>query len=146
MLNQTEEKHKKTNFVEQLQENKIFKKVATTCQRHYKKRPTQDKNKDSEVKIPVVVPRSRKPPSEDKKSVKPLEKTPSSETLRVADSASVSLSIPSINSAGKTLKHPGGSFRLNGSSTKSDTDSGFSGDTQVGDLRIKQVRDPSKGG
>merc|ERR550532_677518 len=44
MLNQPEEKNKKTNFVEHLQENKIFNKVATTvlntCQKHYKKRTT----------------------------------------------------------------------------------------------------------
>ena len=46
------------------------------------------------------------------------------------------MSIPSVNSTGKTLKYPNG---LNGSSTKSDTDSGISGDTYVGDIRIKQV-------
>ena len=35
MLNQMEEKKKEKNFVEQIQENKIFKKVASTCQKHY---------------------------------------------------------------------------------------------------------------
>ena len=38
MLNQMEEKtRKEKNFVEQIQENKIFKKVASTCQKHYRK-------------------------------------------------------------------------------------------------------------
>ena len=150
MLNQTGEKNKKTNFVEHLQENKnkIFKKVASTCQKHYKKRNNPDqtntsrqKTKESEVKIPIALPRCKKTAGEEKKLVKPTEKssTDNLEVSLVPLSDSVSLSIPSINSSGANLRCPGSSYRLNGSSTKSDTDSGFSGDTQVGDLRIKQV-------
>ena len=150
MLNQTGEKTKKTNFVEHLQENKnkIFKKVASTCQKHYKKRNNPDqtntnrqKPKESEVKIPIALPRCKKTVGDENKLVKPVEKS-SNDNLEVALislSDSVSLSIPSINSSGATLRCPGSSYRLNGSSTKSDTDSGFSGDTHVGDLRIKQV-------
>ena len=36
MLNQVEEKKKEKNFVEQIQDNKIFRKVASTCQKHYR--------------------------------------------------------------------------------------------------------------
>merc|ERR1719192_214429 len=68
MLNQPEEKNKKTNFVEHLQENKIFKKVASTCQKHYKKRTSQEqterqKTKDSDIRTPVALPRCKKPPT-----------------------------------------------------------------------------------
>ena len=145
MLNQTGEKNKKTNFVDHLQENKIFKKVASTCQKHYKKRTSQEqterqKTKDSDIRTPVALPRCKKPPTEENKLVKPTGKKSSYENFQVAQvdlSDSVSESIPSINSTGKTLRHPGGSYKLSGSSTKSD--SGFSSDTHVGDLRIKQV-------
>ena len=69
--------------------------------------------------------------------VKPKEISSSNENfLSVQGELCKSLSIPSVNSTGKTLKYPNG---LNGSSTKSDTDSGISGDTYVGDIRIKQV-------
>lgn len=147
MLNQPEEKNKKTNFVEHLQENKIFNKVATTvlntCQKHYKKRTTQDqqntyrqRTKHSETNIPVAVPRSKK--TEERKMVKPKEISSSNENfLSVQGDLCRSVSIPSVNSSGKTLKYPNG--LNNGSSTKSDTDSGISGDTYVGDIRIKQV-------
>ena len=38
MLNQVPDTaRKERNFVEQIQENKIFKKVASTCQKHYRK-------------------------------------------------------------------------------------------------------------
>merc|ERR1719297_549849 len=38
MLNQMPDTaRKEKNFVEQIQENKIFKKVASTCQKHYRK-------------------------------------------------------------------------------------------------------------
>ena len=147
MLNQPEEKNKKTNFVEHLQENKIFNKVATTvlntCQKHYKKRTTppdqqntyRQRTKHSETNIPIALPRSKKP--DDRKMVKPKEISSSNENfLSVQGELCKSLSIPSVNSTGKTLKYPNG---LNGSSTKSDTDSGISGDTYVGDIRIKQV-------
>ena len=144
MLNQPEEKNKKTNFVEHLQENKIFNKVATTvlntCQKHYKKRTTPDqqntcreRTKQSETNIPVALPRSKKP--EERKMVKPKEISSSNENFLSVELCK-SASIPSVNSTGKTLKYPNG---LNGSSTKSDTDSGISGDTYVGDIRIKQV-------
>ena len=144
MLNQPEEKNKKTNFVEHLQENKIFNKVATTvlntCQKHYKKRTTPDqqttyrqRTKPSETNIPVALPRSKKP--EERKMVKPKEISSSNENFLSVELCK-SVSIPSVNSTGKTLKYPNG---LNGSSTKSDTDSGISGDTYVGDIRIKQV-------
>ena len=146
MLNQPEEKNKKTNFVDHLQENKIFNKVATTvlntCQKHYKKRTTQDqqntytqRTKHSETNIPIAVPRSKK--HEERKMVKPKEISSSNENFLSAQvGLCKSVSIPSVNSTGKTLKYPNG---LNGSSTKSDTDSGISGDTYVGDIRIKQV-------
>jgi len=44
MLNQVEEKKKEKNFVEQIQDNKIFRKVASTCQKHYRKTSTTENN------------------------------------------------------------------------------------------------------
>ena len=46
MLNQmeTEKTRKEKNFVEQIQENKIFKKVASTCQKHYRKTSSTEPN------------------------------------------------------------------------------------------------------
>ena len=161
---QMDGRSKKTNLVDQLTGYRMVKKVAKTCQKHSISRKStttnqttdessghkEGKEQEIETEAPTALPRRRDKqnpilPSENPKG-EPEKFDPklSAQLFKnVEQHQSICMNTdpkPQQYSLSEVAKPSSsrGSIKLRGFSSKSDSDSGFDGDS-VGEIKIKQV-------